>query len=277
VLTWAPVRFVATGQFSDGTTQDLTRWVSWTSSDPGLLRIRGTGADRGAARGVDAGVVEVLARSRGGPSAGLPVMVNDAPLVALSVTLPPTPVAVGTRPRAQALARAGDGTMVDVTGLVEWISADPTVATVSSVVRPGWMTTLRQGTTTVTGRFGGLSGGALLTATNAAPVSLAVDAPATLAAGAEGTATATATLSGGGSQVLGEDVVWSSDQPSVLAVSNAPGARGRLLGVAPGSTTVRAKTRSGLPALQGNATVTVSGAGVRAAHSIPLRAPASGK
>jgi hypothetical protein len=277
VLAWAPVRFLAIGQFSDGSTQDLTRWVSWTSSDPALLRIRGTGADRGAARGMDAGVVEILARPRGGQSAGLPVTVNGSPLAALSVTLPLTPVAVGTRPRAQAVARAGDGTLVDVTGLVEWISADPTVATVSSLVRPGWMTTLRQGTTTVTARFDGLSAGALLTVTNAPPASLTVDGPATLATGAEGTATATATLSGGGSQVLGEDVVWSSDQPSVLGVSNAPGARGRLLGLSPGSTTVRARTRSGLPALQGSATVTVSGAGVRAAYSVPLRVPSAGK
>ena len=47
-VTWAPARFVAIGRFSDGTTQDLTRWVSWTSSEPG--RPAGAGHRSGAGK-----------------------------------------------------------------------------------------------------------------------------------------------------------------------------------------------------------------------------------
>ncbi len=272
VLTWVPVRFLATGRFSDGSAQDLTGWVSWTTSDPGVLRLRGTGSERGAAHGVDAGVSLVAARPRGGPATGIPVTVNGAPPSSLSVTVPQGPVALGTRPHVQAVARAADGTTVEVTGLVEWSSSDPTVATVSSVVRPGWVTTLRTGTTSLGARFAGLSGSAPLQVSGDSLTKLSLSAPGSLPQGSSATAIATATLSGGGSQQLGEDVVWSSDAPAVLGVSNAPGARGRLLALAPGTATVRARTRAGLPPVQATAVVTVSAPPLRAPSFGPVRA-----
>jgi len=85
--------------------------------------------------------------------------------------------------------------------------------------------------------------------------------------GATATATATATLSGGGTQVLGDDVVWSVDRPDVLGVSNAPGARGQLLALGPGTAMLQARTRSGIPALQATTSVSVSAAGLRSSHS----------
>lgn len=258
VVTWAPSSFRATGQLSDGSRQDLSRWVSWTTSDSGILRIRGTGLDRGMARGIDAGVVEVLARPRGGPAWGIPVTVEGAPPASVAVTLPAGPVAVGTRPRVQAVALGAGGATVDVTGLVEWTSLDPSVATVSSVVRAGWLTTLRGGTTTLRARFSGLSGSASLEVLGDSLVTLSISAPGSLQIGSGAKALATATLSGGGSQALGEEIIWSSDAPAVLGVSNAPGARGRLLALAPGTATLRARTRSGLPALQASAVVMVS-------------------
>jgi len=263
ITTWAPAGFRATGALSDGTAQDLTPWVGWSASDPSLLRVRGTGPGRGQARGVDAGTVQVLAHPRGGPPVSVPVTVNGTPLVSLSVALPAGAVTVGSRPRAQAIANGGDGTAVDVTRQVEWTSSEPAVATVSSVIRPGWTTTLRVGTTTIGARFAGLSGSAPLQVVGDGVVNLTVSAPGTLPQGTVATASATATLSGGGLQPLDEDVVWSSDNPAVLGVSNAPGARGRLLGVKPGTTTLRAGTRSGLAAAQGTATVTVSAPALR--------------
>ena len=274
VVTWAPVRFGATGHFSDGTTADLTGWVSWSASDPAVLRLRGTGSDRGIARGLDAGVVTVAARPIGGPVAGVPVTVTGAPVASVSVTAPTAPVAAGTRPRVSAVAHGADGTTVDVTALAEWSSSAPGVATVSSVVRPGWVTALQPGTATLTVRFAGLDGGTNLEVVSDGLTELTVSAPASLAVGAAATARATATLSGGGLQSLGEDVVWSSDAPAVLAVSNAPGQRGRLLALGPGTANVRAQTRPGLSYVQGSAPVTVSPPGLRrappeAVHAAP--------
>ena len=274
VVSWAPSRFAATGRLSDGTVQDLTGLVTWTPSDRAVLRIRGTGPDRGAARGVDAGTVEVLAHPVGGASASVPVTVDASPPTALAVQVADGPVAVRTHSRALAVARASDGSSVDVTALAEWTSSDPALATISSVVRPGWVNALRTGSPMLTARFAGLSAGATLDISPDTLTQLAVTAPASLAVGASATARATATLSGGGTQVLGEDVVWSSDSPGVLGVSNAPGGRGRLLALAPGTATLRARTRSGLPSLQATAQVSVSSPpGLRSLRRTPGPAP----
>jgi len=258
VVTWAPAIFGAMGRFSDGTVQDLTGSVTWLSSDRGVLRIRGTGPDRGTARGVEAGPVQVLAHRLGGTPVNAAVTVTGSLPSSLAVTLPAAGVAAGTRPRVQAVAQAFDGTSVDVTSLVEWSSSDPTVATVSSAVRAGWVTALRAGTTTIEARFSGLTGSAVFHVSGDTLTKLTLTAPASLAVGAAATSAVTATLSGGGSQALGEDVVWSSDAPAILGVSNSPGERGRLLGLAPGTATLKVHTRSGLPALQASAVVTIS-------------------
>ncbi|HZX42760.1 MAG TPA: hypothetical protein VFE93_13045, partial [Myxococcaceae bacterium] len=258
VVTWAPTRFGATGRLSDGTVQDLTGSVSWAPSDLNLMQIRGTGPDRGTAHGVDAGAVQVYARLLGGSTEHLAVTVNGLPPSSLAVKLPTGAVAAGTRPRVQAMAQTSDGETVDVTALVEWSSSDPTVATVSSAVHPGWVSALRAGSTGIGARFAGLTSSATLQISSDTLTALTLSAPESLPSNTAATASATATLSGGGSQLLDEDVVWSSDSPSILGVSNAPGARGRLIALAPGTATLRVRTRSGLPSLQASTVVLVS-------------------
>jgi hypothetical protein len=258
IVTWAPSSFAASGVFSDATVQDLTRWVTWAPANPGLLRVRGTGPDRGIARGLDGGTVQVSAHPPGGSAASAVVTVNGSPASSLSLDLPDGPVAVGTRPRAQVIARTPDGAALDVTALAEWSSSDPTLASISSLVRPGSIHALRAGSPTIIARFAGLTTGAPLEISPEVLTRLTVSVPGNLQVGVPAAATATATLSGGSTQILREDVVWSSDNPSVLGVSNAPGARGWLLGFAAGTTTLRSRTRAGLPSLQGSIPVSVS-------------------
>ena len=159
--------------------------------------------------------------------------------------------------------------------MVEWTSSDPSVASVSSVVRPGWLATLSDGTTTLQARLLGVGGTAELLVSTGTPLSLSLAAPATLQVGTGATAVATATLSGGKMQRLDEDLLWSSDSPTVLAVSNAPGARGRLLALAPGTATLRARTRPGVPLLQATTAVTVSSPALRTPHPTSLRTRAT--
>jgi hypothetical protein len=275
ITTWAPSRFTATGRFSDGSSQDVTGLVTWAPSERAILRLRGTGADRGTARGVDAGTVQVLAHPVGGPASSVPVTVSGSPPASLSVMVPDGGVAVGTRPRAQAYAKTSTGATLDVTALVEWSSSDPTLATVSSVIRPGSVSTLRAGTPMLTARLLGLTAGAPLSIVSDTLTGLSVTAPGNLAVGASATATATATLSGQTTQLLGDDVVWSVDHPEILGVSNAPGARGRLLALSTGTATLQARTRSGLPALLATAPVSVGAAGLGNSHPDAARPGAS--
>jgi hypothetical protein len=191
------------------------------------------------------------------------VTVNGSPPATLALLVPDAGVAVGTHPQVRAYAQTADGTTVDVTALVEWSSSDFTLATVSSVVRPGSVSTVRAGTPTLTARLGALTAALPLQILSDVLTQLSVAAPNSLSVGGSATASATATLSGGGTQLLGDDVVWSVDRPGVLGVSNAPGARGRLLAVGPGTATLQARTRSGLPALQATTSVFVSAPALR--------------
>jgi len=272
ITTWAPSQFGATARFSDGSTQDVTGLVTWAPSERAILRLRGTGPDRGTALGVDAGTVQVLAHPLGGPTSSLPVTVSASPPASLAVVVPDGGVAVGTHARAQAYARTADGATLDVTALVEWSSSDPTLATVASVVRPGSVSTLRAGTPTLTAHLLGLTAGMPLRILTDTLTRLSVTAPGNLPVGGSGTATATATLSSQATQLLGDDVVWSVDHPEVLGVSNDPGARGRLLARGMGTATLQARTRSGLPALQATASVSVGAAGLRSSGAAHPRA-----
>jgi len=172
---------------------------------------------------------------------------------------------VGTEGRLQALGHAADGATVDITGLVGWSSSDSTVVTVSSRVRPGRIRALKAGSAVVSAALQGVTGTTTVQVSGQVVTALGVDAPASLLAGTPGTATASITLSGGGTQPVSENVVWSSDLPNVLSVSNAPGGRGRLLAIAPGTATLKAKSRiPGATGFEATAIVTVSPAQIRA-------------
>jgi hypothetical protein len=267
LVTWAPTAFRAVGHFTDGSLQDLTRWVSWSSSRPGHLRMLGTGPQRGVAVGLLPGAVEVRLRPRGGTMVPGSVQVDGSELS--SLTIQASPVVAGTQEQVHATGHAADGATADVTGTVEWSSSDPAVATVSSLIRPGWLKALAPGTVVLQARLGTITGGTPLTVSGRALASLAISAPALLALGQTGMASAVATLTGGGgTQTISEDVVWSSDDPAVVAVSNARGGRGTLLGLAPGTVTLTARARvQGSPALVATANVKVQGAGAGSGRS----------
>jgi hypothetical protein len=177
IVTWAPSTFGASGTFSDGTVQDLTRWVTWAPQDPSLLRIRGTGPDRGIARGVDAGTVQVSRPSAGRRGAQ---RLGDGDRRAALL------------PRAGASRRGGRGGDAapgpgnrpgagrdergrDRAGGVEQLG--PGARPVSSVVAPGSVRALRTGTPTLTARFAGLTTGAPLQITAGTLTRLSVTAP----------------------------------------------------------------------------------------------------
>jgi trimeric autotransporter adhesin len=260
LVRWAPTAFRAIGHFTDGSLQDLTRWLSWSSSRPNRLRVLGTGPQRGAALALLAGTVEVAARPRGGPmTPPLSVQIDGTELSSLTIVTPP--VVARTQAQLHATGHGADGATADVTGVVEWSSSDPTLAIVSSLVRPGWLRALAPGTVVLQARLGAITGSTSLTIGGATLTSLSISAPATVTAGQAATASAVAALSGGGTQTISEDVVWSSDSPQILAVSNARGTRGALFGLAPGSATLSARARvQGSPGVVATARVTVQGA-----------------
>ncbi len=243
------VAFTATGTLSDGSHQDLTTAVSWTSSNATVATV----TPAGLARGFAAGVANVSA-TLGAVSGTATLTVTPATLVSIAVT--PTAPVVGVRVTIpfQATGTYSDGSVADFTPTVTWSSSDPgTLAITSAAVG----TTVAPGTSIVTASFGGILGTTTVTVTPATLLSIAVTpASSTLAVGGTTQLVATGTYSDMTAVDLTDSAAWSSSTPGAVFVSNTPGSNGFVTALAPGSAAITAT----LGGVSGAAKVTVTAA-----------------
>lgn len=158
-------RLTATGQFSDASSQDITRSVVWESGAPAVASVANSGADSGLLRALSAGNTTVSA-SLSGISQGVAVTVSDAQLTGLSLQLDDDTMIAGTRQSATATAQFSDSTSLDVSAAVIWSSSQAGVASISNGAdSPGLITALSGGQTTLGASLGQHSDSATLTVT----------------------------------------------------------------------------------------------------------------
>ncbi|WP_236611696.1 Ig-like domain-containing protein, partial [Aeromonas molluscorum] len=127
-----------------------------------------------------------------------------------------------------------DGTTVDVTASVSWVSSDPAVATVSLT---GLVTAVGAGTATITGTLDGQTVTLMVTVTSATlnPNGLSITTPPlTLAAGLTAQLAANGSYDDGSNLDVTASVSWTSSAPAVATVSPS----GLVTAVAPGSATI---------------------------------------
>ena len=167
-------QFMATGVYTDNSTQDLTAAVAWTSSDPAVATISNASASHGVATGVSPGTVTITAAS-GNVSGSMSLTVTPAALVSIAL-LPANPsIANGTQQQFAATGTYTDASTHDVTTAATWSSSDSTVATISNATGSnGLATSVNQGSVTVTATVGVIAGATGLTVTPAALVSISV-------------------------------------------------------------------------------------------------------
>lgn len=236
--------FTALGILSDGSKLDLTDAVDWTSSGPGVATVGN--APLGAGQALGAGVGTTIAATE--PASGIgdatTLTVTDAVLESLAVTPAAATLALGTSLGFSAIGSFSDGTTQDLTDSVAWSSSNAFVAALGNAPgNHGLATALATGWTSVTALepASGVDGSTTLTVTAAALVSLAVTPLDPVAALGQGVAfTATGTFSDGSTQDLTAQVTWSSSDPTVASISNAPGSQGLASSLALGSTTITA-------------------------------------
>lgn len=129
------VTFAASGEYSDGSTADVTTSVSWS-----VLDVMGSGVaaidSHGTALGVATGVASVRA-DLAGITASAQLTVSSAVPSTLSIRPTDATVARGLRQRFTALAGFSDGTTQDVSGLVTWQALDVMGSGVASIDRTG--------------------------------------------------------------------------------------------------------------------------------------------
>jgi Bacterial Ig-like domain (group 2) len=124
-------QFHAVGNFNDGTEQDITNTVTWTTVPTGIATMSTT--TPGLAMGVAAGATAVT------PALGTATVLNTGTLTVtpptlVSITVFPNPelVNVGGTNQLAATGNFSDGTQQDFTNTATWSSSDTTIATVSA-------------------------------------------------------------------------------------------------------------------------------------------------
>jgi hypothetical protein len=224
-------QFNATGTYSDGSTLDLTRSVTWASADTTQATI----ASSGLATAIAAGSSAITAAKNGVRSPAVTLTVTTATLTSIAVTPGGPSIPAGATQLFTATGTYSDGSTLNLTTSVTWHSADTTKATIAS---SGLATAVAAGTSAITAaRNGVTSPAATLTITTATLTSIAVTAatPA-VPAGATQQFTATGTYSDGSTLDLTASVTWHSADATKAIIASS----GLATAVAAGTSSITA-------------------------------------
>lgn len=225
------LQFHALGNYSDGSVQNVTRQVTWASSNTAVAQILSTGDSRGQAAGSS-----TITATLGSMSSSTTLNVTNATIVSITVMPSSQTIAVGTTLDFTATGRFSDSSVQTITNDVTFNSDNTAVATIDN--NTDIATGVSPGTANIIATFNGVSGSAPLTVTAATVSSISVTpATAELAPNSFVDCIATATLSDGTTQVITNDVTWSSSNTSVAAVDNT----GSVGAVSAGNATISAK------------------------------------
>ncbi len=193
--------YAAIATYSDGTTEDKTSAVAWSSSDAGVATID---AGTGEATGVNDGTATVEASLDGVTgSTSLTVVSLDA----LEVTPAAMRLLVGGSGQLTATATTKKGASFDATDFVEWKSDDASIASVGDAAPSrGAVSGVSDGSATVTASIAALSADAAVTVASLASLSIT---PASATASVGGTQQFTAT--GNYSDEMTEDLTETEE------------------------------------------------------------------
>lgn len=238
------LQFHALGNYSDGSVQNVTRQVTWASSNTAVAQILSTGDSKGMTAGSS-----TITATLGAISASTTLNVTNATIVSITVMPPSQTIAVGTTLDFTASGRFSDNSVQNITNDVTFNSDNTAVATIDN--NTDIATAVSPGTANISATFNGVTGSTPLDVTTATISSISVTpATAELAPNSFVDCTATATLSDGTTQVITNDVTWSSSNPAVAAVDNT----GSVGAVAPGNATISAQ----FGAVTGTSTILVN-------------------
>ncbi len=249
--------FRATGIYSDNSAHDVTGTVTWSSSDATVASVsQGSGVTE-LVTSLAPGSTTITA-SLAGVSGSTVLTVTAATLVSIGVTPMNATVAKGLTTAMKASGVYTDNSIHDLTAAVSWSSSDSTIAAVSSNSgSAGLANALTPGSTTITATYGGVSGSTMLTVSAATLVSIGVTPTnPSLAKGLKNQFTAMGTYTDNSTQNLTTTALWSSSDPTIASMSNAPGFEGVGTALNTGTVTVTAT----MGTIQGSSSLTVTSA-----------------
>ena len=224
------LQFTATGTYSDGSGQDVTGGVSWSSLATNVATINATGMATSGHQGAAA-----IQASLSGVSASTTLTVGPAALVSVTVDPTTADIPLGTSQQFHASAVFTDGSSSDITASASW---SVTPSNLGSIGTPGLVISAAQGPGTVTATFSSIPGTAALNVGPPALVSMTVSpSVSSIAVGGTLQFTAAGIYSDGSTQDITQTSAWASSGGSA-----AVGPPGLATGVSPGNATITASS-----------------------------------
>jgi hypothetical protein len=222
------VNCIATGTFSDGSTQAITNVVKWSSSASGVASVSAGGRVT-----AQSGGNTTITAQFGGVNGNASITVDSSPLTSIQVSPPTASIPQHTEVAFHAVGTFVDGKTQDLTTFALWTSSMPSIATINA----GHASGLEPGTATIVAVFGGQAGTADLTVTSAAAASLVVSPAASdLERGGFRQFSALAEFSDGTTKDVTPWVTWASSSADVAAITPS----GLATSTGTGTTTVTA-------------------------------------
>src|SRR6202795_1586713 len=154
-------QLTATGNFSDGSVQNLTQSAAWSSSAPNVATINAAGL----ASGLIVGSTTITAAS--GTVQGTTALTVTSPVLAsIAVTPADSSIAAGNTQQLTATGTYSDGSTQNLTSTAAWSASTSSVATISNAAASqGLATASGLGTTTIEAALGAISGSTTMTVT----------------------------------------------------------------------------------------------------------------
>ncbi|MFM5404513.1 Ig-like domain-containing protein [Aeromonas veronii] len=230
VVTGQEQQLTVMATYSDNTSFDVTSTVAW-AVDSTIATVTANGLLTGAS----AGSTTLTASKDGISSNEVSVTVSNAVITSLIVTPANVSVAKGQQKPLRVMATYSNNTSSDVTDSATWVSADATVATVTS---NGLLTGASPGSTTVTATKGGVTSNQVAVDVTDAVITAITVSPTTFSIhkGEQLQLIVTATYSDSTSSDITSSVTWDVDNTAIATV--APD--GLLTGTSEGTATVTA-------------------------------------
>lgn len=228
--------YTAKGQYSDGSTADITGDVVWSTDNPGIATVSNGSGTAGLLFARSAGTTNVTARL--GAVVGRTTVTVAGP-TPFSLTIQPSAATttLGMPLQFTATLVLSNGTTRNVTGEVKWSSESPMVASIDAT---GRAVPVSAGTTRIGADYPGLSASTTLTVTPAIPIQIDVTPKfPSLAVGTIGQLVATALFSDGSTRNVTNLATWVSGSPGVVGVDNGRN-RGRITALSQGKAEVAA-------------------------------------
>jgi hypothetical protein len=262
VAKGAMLQLAATGTYTDGSSNDITEDVTWSSADTSIATVTNGGGlfssdPYGEVTGVAEGGTSISAVS-GSITGSVVLTVTSKAVTSIAVTPANKSVAKGVSVQYVAMATYSDSTTGDISSAATWSSDTTSVATVSNASgSKGLASTVATGSANIKATSSnGVVGSTKLTVTDKVLNSVAVTpANPSIPNGTTQRFLATGTYSDGTTADLTESSGWTSSNTTTADVSTASGTKGLATAKATGTTTIKAAATG---TISGSTTLTVT-------------------